>query len=313
MGLEIPDELKPVAALVVYQWPEADETGLRGAADKWDQMASLLEQINSYGDDVIKVVLANTEGETHDAIEQFWNKAGGEDGALADLAEFCKELAFVLRIMAFLVLAVKIFIISMLIYLVVQLAIAAAAAIPSGGTSVAAGAAVQVSVRLVITQALKKLVQDILVRTIVKWVAKQMALGAVLGVSKELVFQTAEIRLGVRDGYDLTDVASKGVHNAIQQPIQKVVSALGGNTFIAKRIGTKVGDTVADTVWGEESGLVGRAKETGVSYVEKEIREEIVEALTQPSATAPQNEESKPNNAKPSTADQGSSLDLPTQ
>ncbi|WP_194817501.1 hypothetical protein [Nocardia sp. XZ_19_385] len=295
MGLEIPDELKSVAALVVYKWPEADETGLRGAADKWDQMASLLEQLNDYGDDVIKVVLANTEGDTHDAIEQFWAKAGGADGALADLAEFCRQLAFVLRMMAFLVLAVKLFIIAMLVYLVVQLAIAAAAAVPSGGTSVAAGAAVQVSVRLVITQALKKLVQDILVRTIVKWVAKQAAIGAVLGVTQEFAFQSAEIKLGLRDGYDLTDIASKGVHNAIKNPIKKAL----GDTVVAGL----VGDKVADLVWGNESGLVGRSLDTAQTAGEQYVRTKIVEALTEPASTEQQ----------PSTKDEGSSLDLPTQ
>lgn len=296
MGLEIPDELKPVAALVVYKWPETDETGLRGAADQWDQMASLLEEVNGYGDDVVKVVLAHTEGETHDAIDAFWKKAGGDDGALTKLADFCKELAFALRVMAALVLAVKIFIIAMLVYLVIQLAAAAAAAIPTLGASAAEGAAVQVGVRATITQALKKLLENITKRTIIEGAAW----GAGLGGGFELGFQSLEKILGLRDGYDWQDVASKtvfgGIKGAIAAPVQQMLINKGlklpgddasipvplvgnvGEKFgptaqIAKMIGTDA----ANVLWGEEPGLVGRGTEVGEKYVRQEIVEELTE------------------------------------
>ncbi|MFC9892283.1 hypothetical protein ACFVMC_01195 [Nocardia sp. NPDC127579] len=316
MGIEIPDALKPVASLVVYQWPETDETSLWEAADKWDEMASLIGQVNDYGGDVVKVVLANTQGETHDSIEQFWNKAGGDDGALADLQEFCENLATALRIMAALVLAVKLFIISMLVYLVVQLAIAAAAAIPSGGTSAAAGAAVQVSVRTMITQALKKLLENI-----TKWtIIKGAVFGAGVGFGKEFGFQSLEKFLGVRDGYDWGELASDSVRGAvvgaIAAPVQQMLKNQGLGNLPGDNIGWKVGDTfgptamiaktignkVVGTVW-EDEGIAERSKEVGT----KVIRKEIVEELTE------QSNQAQPNSQKPSTADQGSSLDLPVQ
>ncbi|WP_405177030.1 hypothetical protein OG225_21580 [Nocardia sp. NBC_01377] len=303
MGLEIPDELEPVAALVVYKWPETDETGLRGAADTWDQMADLLDQVNDLGSDVVKVVLANTQGDTHDAIENFWNKAGGDTGMLGELSEFCRELAFVLRVMAALVLAVKLFIIAMLVYLAVQLAAAAAAAVPSLGTSTAVGAAAQVSTRVAVTTALRQLIQDITAKTIV--------LGAVTGLGTssaiEVGFQSLEIKLGVREGYDWTQVGSVAAHGAIKgavaAPVKQILknagvqlpgdSVIGGDhvgpsALISKMIGKKV----ADVAWGEEPGIAGR----GTEVATKVIRQEIVDAL-----------------AESSTLNQGSSLDLPQQ
>ncbi|MEV6273753.1 hypothetical protein [Nocardia sp. NPDC051832] len=316
MGIEIPDALKPVASLVVYQWPETDETSLWEAADQWDQMAALVEQVNDYGGDVIKVVLANTEGETHDSIEQFWNKAGGDDGALSDLQEFCENLATALRIMAALVLAVKLFIISMLVYLAVQLAIAAAMAVQTLGASVAQGAAQQVAVRVAITQALKKLLENI-----TKWtIIKGAAFGAAVGFGKEFGFQSLEKYLGVRDGYDWKELASDSargaVIGAIAAPVQQMLKNQGLGNLPGDNIGWKVGDTfgptaliakkianeVVSTVW-EDEGIGERAKEVGTKVIRKEIVEELTEQPNQ----------SQPNSQKPSTADQGSSLDLPAQ
>ncbi|TQM31160.1 hypothetical protein [Nocardia bhagyanarayanae] len=317
MGLEIPDALKPVAAVVVYKWPETDETGLRAAADRWDQIADLLDQVNDLGDDVVKVVLANTEGETHDAIDAFWKNVGGDGGTLQSTAEFCRELAFVLRVMAMLVLAVKLYIISMLVFLAIQLAAAAAAAAPTLGASLAEGAAVQVAVRTAITQALKKLIQEIGVRTIVQ--------GAVLGAGVkggiEVGFQSLEIKLGVRDGYDGFSIASNSIYGAISgavaAPVSKLLNdkgvSLTGNPVsdwtVNYLIGKKVGNTVADMTWGEQESITERAANDAIDYT----RNEIVESLTAPSNDSQPGNGQNPSSTKPSTADQGSSLDLPVQ
>ncbi|MBB5914764.1 hypothetical protein BJY24_003631 [Nocardia transvalensis] len=289
MGLEIPDELKPVAALVVTKWPEADETGLRGAADQWDQIADLIDQLNDYGGDVVKVVLANTQGETHDSIDQFWKKAGGDEGALGELSEFCRELAFALRVMAMLVLAVKVFIIGMLVYLAVQLAISAALAVETLGASVAEGAAVQMTVRTAITQALQKLLQEIAVKTIIKRAAVGAGIGAGIGAGKEFGFQSLEKFLGLRDGYDWQDVASEGVHGGIQGaiagPISNALKDKGikfsnnGATdwFIRSTIGKKIGDPIADAAWGDNQGIGDRVKDDAGKYV----RQQAVEFLTE--------------------------------
>ncbi|GAA5059018.1 hypothetical protein GCM10023318_39050 [Nocardia callitridis] len=317
MGLEIPDALKPVASLVVGKWPETDETGLRAAADQWDQIADLLEQVNELGDDVVKVVLANTEGETHDAIDAFWKTVAGEDGTLQNVADFCKELAFVLRVMAMLVLAVKLYIISMLVFLAIQLAVAAASAAPTLGASLAEGAAVQVAVRAAVTTALKKLIQDIGIKTIVK--------GALIGASvkagTEVGFQSLEMKIGVRDGYDGLAIASNTVSGAITgavaAPVSKLLNDKGvnltgnskGDWLVNWRLGQHVGGAVSDATWGEQEGIPARVAGDAVDYT----RNEIVETLSQPPATPQPTTESNPAPPKPSTADQGSSLDLPPQ
>ncbi|MET8774594.1 hypothetical protein ABZV58_06160 [Nocardia sp. NPDC004654] len=273
--------------------------------------------MNDLGDDVVKVVLANTEGDTHDAIDAFWKNVGGDGGTLQSTAEFCRELAFVLRVMAMLVLAVKLYIISMLVFLAIQLAAAAAAAAPTLGASLAEGAAVQVAVRTAITQALKKLIQEIGVRTIVQ--------GAVLGAGvkggMEVGFQSLEIKLGVRDGYDGFSIASKSIYGAISgavaAPVSKLLNdkgvSLTGNSVsdwtVNYLIGKKVGNTVADMTWGEQKSITERATNDAIDYT----RKQIVESLTEPSNDSPPGNGQNPTSPKPSTADQGSSLDLPVQ
>ncbi|MEV5839655.1 hypothetical protein [Nocardia sp. NPDC052112] len=297
MGLEIPDELKPVAALVVAKWPETDETGLRAQADRWDEMAELLEQLSELGDDVVKVVLAHTAGDTHDAIDAFWKKAGGADGALPQLAQFCRELAFVLRVMAFLVLGVKLYIISMLVYLAVQLAIAAALAVETLGASVAEGAAVQVAVRTMITTALRELIQQIGVRTIVQGAL----LGAGIKAGTEVGFQSLEIKLGIRDGYDGSSIASQGITGAISgavaAPVTKLLNDKGvnltnsgsvGKSVTNYLIGKKVGSTVSELTWGDQEGITDRVKKDVGDYVRKEIVEELSETPNTQTTGQPQ-------------------------
>ncbi|QIS09169.1 hypothetical protein [Nocardia arthritidis] len=291
MGIEIPSELKPVAALVVAKWPESDETGLQGAADRWNQMGDLLDKLNDDGDDIVKILLAHTEGKTHDSIEQFWKKVGGKDGALKQLADLCHELGQVLQIMAYLVLAVKLFIISMLIYLAVQLAIAAAGAVETLGASVAEGAAQEVAVRAAINKALSKLLENITVWTVVKGAA----IGGSLGALKEFGLQELEIKLGVRNGLDVGDIATESARGAITGAIASPVSATStkllkesgistgtkaGDWLLNNRIGHEVGSKTVGSVW-DETSITDRL--TG--KIEDKLREKIVDELSKPQTT----------------------------
>lgn len=76
MGIEIPDYLKPVAALVACEWPKADETALLRMADHWEHMGDTLSQIRAEGDAVTTAILARIDGRTHESIQQFWRTAG---------------------------------------------------------------------------------------------------------------------------------------------------------------------------------------------------------------------------------------------
>ncbi|WP_062991437.1 WXG100-like domain-containing protein [Nocardia anaemiae] len=152
MGLQIPAALEPVAAVVVYRWPKADETKLFSLGNKAEMMANTLEKYSGKIDTKFREALGYIEGETHDAIERYRQQTMH---AIETLTDLLRDIALALRIYASLILAIKLYIISMLIYTAIQLAAAAAAAVPTLGASTAEAAAMQVAIRTAITQALQ--------------------------------------------------------------------------------------------------------------------------------------------------------------
>lgn len=211
MGIEIPDSLKPIAAVVATDWPECDETAIERMADHWEDMAGTLTEIRDEGDAITQALLARISGDTNASIQQFWQSAGGD---LDGLVTFCNAIAFACRVMAMLIRAVKIYIIAMLVELAINLAIAAALAVETFGASMAEGAAAQAITRTLVRQALKELLQKILKETII-----EAFKGFMQGAGKELAWQAGETALGLRDGIDLGDVAQAGAHNAISNAV----------------------------------------------------------------------------------------------
>ncbi|WP_443678169.1 WXG100-like domain-containing protein [Nocardia spumae] len=205
--MEIPEYLEPVASIVACKWPECDETALLRMADHWEHMGDTLSRIRAEGDAVTTAILARIDGRTNESIQRFWGTAG-ED--LDGLVTFCKAIAIACRVMAVLILAVKLYIIAMLVELAINLAIAAATAVETLGASLAEAAGAEVVTRAMIQQALKQLLERIIEETLIEAFE-----GFMKGVGKELAWEAGETALGLRDGISLTDVGKAGLHNAV--------------------------------------------------------------------------------------------------
>ncbi|WP_225731248.1 MULTISPECIES: hypothetical protein [unclassified Nocardia] len=242
MGLEIPDALKPVAQLVACKWPEADETALLRMADRWDSAGNAITKVHDSGDKVANLALAHLEGRTHDQLQEFWKQASSD---LSELATFCHRLALACRIMAALILAVKLYIIAALVELAVQIAIAAATAIETLGASAAEAAVAEVATRVAIRQALQQTL-----KRIAKETAVTAAKGFLIGSGKELAWEEAETKLGLRDGIDWNKVTQAGEHNAVSKVTTQLTTKalkLGGYDPADKKVEKAIKQTASKT------------------------------------------------------------------
>ncbi|MFI6367469.1 hypothetical protein ACIBG0_32510 [Nocardia sp. NPDC050630] len=235
MGLQIPSALEPVAAVVVYRWPKADETKLFSLGNKAEKMANTLEKYSGRIDTKFQQALGHIEGETHDAIERYRQQTMA---AIETLTDLLRDIALALRIYASLILAIKLYIISMLIYTAIQLAAAAAAAVPTLGASTAEAAAMQVAIRAAITQALRKLIQQILTQTVIK-----AATGASTSTAMEFLRQTMAIEAGTRDGYDIDRLVTSGERGALSGAIQGALNKLGFDAKDTKKLAEQLTTT----------------------------------------------------------------------
>lgn len=86
MSRKLPDELAPVMARTGQQWPEADEDGLRQAAQVWREFGTDAEQLARRGGDSAQRVISENSGQAVDAFADHWrNFTGGGKGYLDDV------------------------------------------------------------------------------------------------------------------------------------------------------------------------------------------------------------------------------------
>ncbi len=93
MGIELPPELRDVAAQVGLRWPEADEDAMRESAAAWRETASSLDSLSSSADSVAQGALASLQGESGDAAGREWKGVIGEDGPLRSSVKACTASA----------------------------------------------------------------------------------------------------------------------------------------------------------------------------------------------------------------------------
>ncbi|WP_227998122.1 WXG100-like domain-containing protein [Nocardia australiensis] len=240
MGLQIPPALRPVAAVVVYRWPKADETKLFRLGNLFEKKAVKVDRYRDKVDAKVEEALGHIEGKTHDAIEEYRKKV---NDALDTLVELLHGLALALKIYAALVLAIKLYIIAMLIYTAAQLAIAAAAAAPTLGASAAEAAAMQAAVKAAVTAALRKLITQILTQTVVR-----AAIGAGRSASLEFIRQTVKIEFGRQNGYDTSRLAYAAERGGLTGGVQGALNKLGFDPVEAKKLGTQLSQAVLGTM-----------------------------------------------------------------
>lgn len=218
MGIELPDPLKPVASLVACKWPECDETALKHVGEDWDKIATTLEKIKEEGDKVTTTVLSKISGEVHDSIQKYWKDISE---GLDDLVTLCKAIGFACKVMAMLILAVKLYIIAQLVALAVQIAIDTAAAPETLGASEAEAVAAEAAAKILLKKALKELLEKV-----VKETAISAGKGFLKGAGKELAWETAETATGLRSGINMSSVLHAGEHEAVQDGVSTAANTL---------------------------------------------------------------------------------------
>ncbi|OLR90463.1 TNT domain-containing protein [Actinokineospora bangkokensis] len=73
MGIELPAVLRPLAALVGLQWPEADEDKMREAAGAWREAGTRMGALTGDADSAARTTLATFSGEANDAARRHWS------------------------------------------------------------------------------------------------------------------------------------------------------------------------------------------------------------------------------------------------
>ena len=139
-----------------------------------------------------------------------------------ELMEACDQLAEMLDGAAQDVRRAKLAIIANLVTLAASL-VAAAATVWAFGAGAVAGAAAtlaaRASIQLIIRQLITQMLQQT-VRAVGKNIAISAGIGAGIGSSLEVGTQGYENSRGLRDGYDIGDVAQAGGHGAVKGGVQ---------------------------------------------------------------------------------------------
>ena len=94
MGIELPTELKGVAAAAGVQWPQADEEAMRATAQAWRQAGSRTSALASDADGVAGKALSVVRGTAGTAAGQHWQTFVAPDtGHLTSSAKGCLDAA----------------------------------------------------------------------------------------------------------------------------------------------------------------------------------------------------------------------------
>ncbi|MCX5044462.1 hypothetical protein OG921_14925 [Aldersonia sp. NBC_00410] len=236
MGIEIPGWLRSVASVAVgSDWPDGDETAMRRLADSWVGTASALNQLDGEAAEAMSKALVTIEGDTHDAMADFWRQIGG-DGAVGQLIEVCEHLADTLDKGATDIEHAKLMIIAALTILAAELAAAAATLVISLGTSAAAGAAAEAATQVTVRMIIRELVQKLLAQLTMQ-AAKQLALaagrhaliGALTQGGLDAGIQGWQAATGRRDDLDMASIGKSALSGAVDEVVSSGVSSgLGG-------------------------------------------------------------------------------------
>jgi hypothetical protein len=93
MGIELPAELRDVAARAGARWPEADEDKMRESASAWRDAAKSIDALAGTADGTAQAALGAFDGEAADAARRDWNKVVADDGAMPSSAKQCLAAA----------------------------------------------------------------------------------------------------------------------------------------------------------------------------------------------------------------------------
>lgn len=141
MGMQLPDELIDVLAMLGLTWPEADEELLFERAGHWKEFSSGVGDQRELADDAVMTMLAENTSPGLERFDDYWDRIAGDWGHLTASSITAGTVAVAYYAAAALVLAMKIAVIVQLIALAIVLAAAAASSYVTLGSSFAAAAA----------------------------------------------------------------------------------------------------------------------------------------------------------------------------
>ncbi|MER7078173.1 scabin-related ADP-ribosyltransferase [Saccharopolyspora kobensis] len=257
MALYIPPEhAEAFAGLTGSQWPEADEDRLRALAEQYQDLAGELESLQTHLHEFVNAIKNSTEGEFAKAFGEYANQyiTPGKEGQipLETAVKGARGMYKYLRNVAAQVEYMKIQAIAQLIFMAIEIAIAIALAVPTGGLSLLKIASIRA-----LAQAVLRLLMQLLIATIIS-----LAMETIFAAILDAATQQWQIDQGLRDGWDqdLTDAAMKGaaISGALggiaslgAQALGKTLTKLLGKAFNSKfmnkiapfnKIGSKLQD-----------------------------------------------------------------------
>ncbi|MGP4015618.1 glycohydrolase toxin TNT-related protein [Saccharopolyspora sp. 5N708] len=93
MGIELPAELRDVAARAGARWPEADEDAMRELATAWREAAKSIDALAGDADGAAQGALGAFDGEAAQAARREWDAFAAAEGVLPSTAQQCRAAA----------------------------------------------------------------------------------------------------------------------------------------------------------------------------------------------------------------------------
>ncbi|WP_067068768.1 CdiA C-terminal domain-containing protein [Carbonactinospora thermoautotrophica] len=152
----LPGELVFVLDLLGFTWPQADEDKLEDCARAWRDFADEVEHVLADADRVARAVVAENQGVSIAAFEEYWPRLGGGSGQLREAADAARLVADVLEGFAEAVRWAK--------RLVLAQLVACAASLAAGPLSAAAQQGFRLAIRKALDELLERVVRSLLPR-----------------------------------------------------------------------------------------------------------------------------------------------------
>ncbi|MFD5462940.1 protein-glutamine glutaminase family protein [Kitasatospora sp. NPDC127059] len=231
-------------------WPESDEGLLRDVRDDYLALADDLPKLAGYIQDAVKNCDQRIEGKTADAFRKEWSKFVGTDsqpGPLDQTHDLCTQLADLANKVALSVEYTKWMAIGQLVQLLLEIAIAIAWSVFTGGASLIELEWQKILTRQFLLQLVKKLVQLIVMHTFG---------GIIGGLLLDAIIQGIQFNRGDRHEWDTDLTKQAAIFGAISGAIGGPLSILGEG--LGKLLGAGLSKLFMKTVLDDViKGLTG--------------------------------------------------------
>lgn len=137
MAIMLPPEVGHVLNMVGFEWPEGNEDTIHAWSSRWQQYGGDVRGVVDRADSAAAYALEHNAGPAMEAFAASWRHHDGASAVAHDLAEAGDVLGGCLLVVAGAIVVLKVAFIVNLTLLVIQIAEAVAAAVETGGLSLA--------------------------------------------------------------------------------------------------------------------------------------------------------------------------------